>query len=105
MGLGNSFAVHDIDTNVQLGTRYLRYVLNNLSGNMVMATAAYNAPARARARQDSNLLEGSIYAETIPFSETRDYVQKVMANAAYYASTFGHGNISLKTRMGTIPPR
>jgi soluble lytic murein transglycosylase len=105
MGLGN-FSVNDIETNVQLGTWYLRYVRDNLSGNEVMATAAYNAgPARARAWQDSRPLDGTIYAETIPFSETRDYVQKVMANAAYYASTFGHDNISLKTRMGTIPAR
>ena len=105
MGLGN-FSVNDIETNVQLGTWYLRYVRDNLSGNEVMATAAYNAgPARARAWQDSRPLDGTIYAETIPFSETRDYVQKVMANAAYYASTFGHDNISLKARMGTIPAR
>ncbi|WP_159877939.1 lytic transglycosylase domain-containing protein [Aquitalea denitrificans] len=105
MGLG-SYSVTDIETNVQLGTWYLRYVRDSLSGNEVMATAAYNAgPGRARAWQDSRPLDGTIYAETIPFSETRDYVQKVMANAAYYASTFGHDNISLKTRMGTIPAR
>ncbi|MDE1712170.1 transglycosylase SLT domain-containing protein, partial (plasmid) [Chromobacterium amazonense] len=75
------FAVNDIDTNVQLGTWYLRYVLDNLSGNQVMATAAYNAgPGRARNWQADRALDGTIYAETIPFSETRDYVQKVMAN-------------------------
>ncbi|OWY40549.1 peptidoglycan N-acetylmuramoylhydrolase [Xenophilus sp. AP218F] len=100
------FAVNDIDTNVQLGTWYLRYVLDNLSGNEVMATAAYNAgPGRARNWQTGKELDGTIYAETIPFSETRDYVQKVMANAAYYSSTFGHANISLKNRMGVIPAR
>ncbi|POZ60256.1 lytic transglycosylase domain-containing protein [Chromobacterium alticapitis] len=100
------FAVNDIDTNVQLGTWYLRYVLDNLSSNAVMATAAYNAgPGRARNWQADRPLDGTIYAETIPFSETRDYVQKVMANAAYYSSTFGHANISLKNRMGIIPAR
>lgn len=100
------FAVNDIDTNVQLGTWYLRYVLDNLSGNQVMATAAYNAgPGRARNWQADRALDGTIYAETIPFSETRDYVQKVMANAAYYSSTFGHANISLRNRMGIVPAR
>ncbi|QEL55405.1 lytic transglycosylase domain-containing protein [Chromobacterium paludis] len=100
------FAVNDIETNVQIGTWYLRYVLDNLSGNAVMATAAYNAgPSRARNWQADRPLDGTIYAETIPFSETRDYVQKVMANAAYYSSTFGHANISLKNRMGMIPAR
>ncbi|MBI3145214.1 MAG: lytic transglycosylase domain-containing protein [Pseudogulbenkiania sp.] len=105
MGL-NSFAVDDIDTNIQLGTWYLRYVLNSLSNNAVLATAAYNAgPNRARSWQDSKPLEGAVYAETIPFDETRDYVQKVMANAAYYSSGFEHTNLSLKSRLGTIPAR
>lgn len=45
-------------------------------------------------------LEGAVYAETIPFSETRDYVKKVMTNAAYYASLFGAPHIPLKQRMG-----
>ena len=105
IGLGQ-YAVNDIETNVQLGTWYLRYVLDSLSSNEVMATAAYNAgPGRARAWQTDRTLDGTIYAETIPFTETRDYVQKVMANAAYYSSTFGHANISLKNRMGVVPAR
>lgn len=100
------FAVNDIETNIQLGTWYLRYVLDRLSGNAVMATAAYNAgPGRAKAWQDSQPLDGTIYAETIPFSETRDYVQKVMANATFYSTAFGHTSISLKSRMGTIPAK
>jgi soluble lytic murein transglycosylase len=83
----------------------LRYVLNNL-GHPVLATAAYNAgPNRARAWEDGRPLEGAIYAETIPFNETRDYVQKVMANAAYYASGLGHTSLSLKARLGIIPAR
>ncbi|WP_024302806.1 lytic transglycosylase domain-containing protein [Pseudogulbenkiania sp. MAI-1] len=105
MGLA-SFAVDDIDTNIQLGTWYLRYVRDSLSNNAVLATAAYNAgPNRARSWQDSKPLEGAIYAETIPFDETRDYVQKVMANAAYYSSGFEHTERSLKNRLGTIPAR
>ena len=85
---------------------YTSDAADDLMGNEVMATAAYNAgPARARAWQDSRPLDGTIYAETIPFSETRDYVQKVMANAAFYASSFGHANLSLKARMGTVPAR
>jgi soluble lytic murein transglycosylase len=101
VGLG-AYAVNNIDTNIQLGTWYLRYVLQNL-GHPVLATAAYNAgPARARAWQAGRPLEGAIYAETIPFTETRDYVKKVMANAAYYASSFGHTPLALKARLGVI---
>jgi soluble lytic murein transglycosylase-like protein len=43
MGLGSYSVTDDIETNVQLGTWYLRYVRDSLSGNEVMATAAYNA--------------------------------------------------------------
>ena len=69
-----------------------------------MATAGYNAgPGRARQWQASSPLEGAIYAETIPFDETRDYVKKVMTNATYYASLFKQANTSLKQRMGVVP--
>jgi soluble lytic murein transglycosylase len=106
IGLG-SFSVNEIGTNIQLGTWYLRHVFDRLDGNAVMATAAYNAgPGRARAWQANEPLEGAIYAETIPFTETRDYVQKVMANAVHYAANFSSGyQPRLKERMGTIPAR
>ncbi|WP_174875113.1 lytic transglycosylase domain-containing protein [Vogesella oryzae] len=105
IGLG-SYEVNDIDTNIRLGTWYLRYVLDNLQGQPVLATAAYNAgPARARSWQAALPLEGAIYTETIPFSETRDYVQKVLANAVYYAGAFRQPGGSLKQRLGVIPPR
>ncbi|MXR37001.1 lytic transglycosylase domain-containing protein [Craterilacuibacter sinensis] len=96
------FDVNDVDTNIQLGTWYLRHVLDT-TGHPVLATAGYNAgPGRARAWRASTPLDGTIYTETIPFTETRDYVQKVMANATYYAASFGKGETSLKARMGTI---
>lgn len=98
--------VNEIGTNVQLGTFYLKHVLDSLGNQPVLATAAYNAgPGRARAWQGNRTLEGAIYAETIPFNETRDYVKKVMANAVYYSEAFGRGETSIKRRMGTIPSR
>ena len=47
----------------------------------------------------------AIYAETIPFNETRDYVKKVFANAVYYAQRFGGDTTRLKDRLGVIPAR
>ncbi|GGY25461.1 lytic transglycosylase domain-containing protein [Paludibacterium paludis] len=106
MGLGDKIAINDIETNIQIGTWYMKYVMDNLSGSAVMATAAYNAgPGRARNWQDVRPLEGAVYAETIPFNETRDYVQKVMANASWYSTGMGREKLSLKTRLGTIPAR
>ena len=92
-----------LDTNIELGTYYLKHVQDSMSGDAVLATAAYNAgPARAKRWRDEQVMEGAIYAESIPFNETRDYVKKVMSNAVYYASRFGQQLVTLKQRLGTI---
>ena len=98
--------VNEVDTNVSLGTYYLKHVLDTFDGQPVLASAAYNAgPGRARAWRPAGAVEGAVYAETIPFNETRDYVKKVMANATYYAHTFSDQLQSLKERLGVIGPR
>lgn len=97
--------VNDLDVNVLLGTSYMRMVMENLDNHPVLASAAYNAgPGRARRWRAERPLEGAIYAETIPFSETRDYVKKVMSNAVYYSALFNGQPDSLKARLGTIEP-
>ncbi|MES2546076.1 MAG: transglycosylase SLT domain-containing protein [Pseudomonadota bacterium] len=96
--------IQELDTNIALGTYYLRYTLDLMDGQAVMATAAYNAgPSRAKKWMADEPLEGAIYAETIPFSETRSYVQKVMANAHIYAHQLGLKSTTLKQRLGIIP--
>jgi soluble lytic murein transglycosylase len=98
--------VTEVDTNINFGTYYLRHVLDTLDGQPVLASAAYNAgPGRARRWRPDTAIEGAVYAETIPFNETRDYVKKVMANATYYAQVFGQQVQTLKTRLGIIGPR
>jgi soluble lytic murein transglycosylase len=49
-------------------------------------------------------VEGAIFAEIIPFNETRGYVKNVMSNATYYAAMFENRPQSLKQRMGTVAP-
>ncbi len=100
------FRVNDTDTNVLLGTTYMRLVLESLDNHPVLASAAYNAgPGRARRWRTDQALEGAIYAETIPFTETRDYVKKVMSNSVYYAALFDGKPQTLKHRLGVIPAR
>ncbi len=95
--------IHQLETNIQLGTYYMRHVLDQMGGQALMATAAYNAgPGRAKRWAGAQPMEGAIYAETIPFSETRNYVQKVMANAYFYASRLGTRVQSVKQRLGVI---
>lgn len=100
--------VNDIQTNILLGTNYLNLVLGNLDGSQTLATAAYNAgPGRPRAWRSSlpRAVEGAIFAETIPFSETRGYVKNVLSNATYYAALFDNKPQSLKARLGMVSPK
>ncbi|MFZ2301510.1 MAG: transglycosylase SLT domain-containing protein [Gallionella sp.] len=95
--------IHQLDTNLRLGTYYMKTVLSWFDDNPVLASAAYNAgPARARLWRGDQSLEGAIYAETIPFDETRDYVKKVMSNTMYYAGQFDAPPRPLKQRMGIV---
>ncbi|MBU1236324.1 MAG: lytic transglycosylase domain-containing protein [Gammaproteobacteria bacterium] len=97
--------MHDLDTNISLGTSYLKMVLDSLDDQPVLASAGYNAgPRRARQWRSEQALEGAIYVETIPFNETRDYVKKVMSNAVYYSILLNSEPRSLKARLGTIGP-
>lgn len=96
--------IHDLNTNVGIGTYYMRYTLELMNGQAVLATAAYNAgPSRAKRWIASEPMESAIYIETIPFAETRTYVQKVMANAQMYAPRLGKSALSMKSRLGFIP--
>jgi len=97
----------DRDTNLRLGTAYLKLVLDNLDGSQPMAAAAYNAgPNRPRRWREGPVLEPAIWAENIPLNETRDYVKKVLANATVYASLMSGKPASLKARLGApIGPR
>jgi soluble lytic murein transglycosylase len=97
---------NEVGTNLNLGTWYLKHVLDVLDNHPVLASAAYNAgPGRARGWRADVPMEAAIYAESIPFNETRDYVKKVMSNANYYGQQFGQTVLSLKERIGVIMPR
>ena len=96
----------DRETNIAIGTGYLKLVLDDFGGSMPMAAAAYNAgPSRPRAWRNGPTLEGAAWAETIPFTETRDYVKKVVSNATLYAAMLTQQPQSLKARLGVIGPR
>ena len=93
--------IADRETNLRLGTAYLKLVLDDFGGSQALAAAAYNAgPGRPRKWRDGPWLEPAIWAENIPFAETRDYVKKVLSNATYYAALMGTPGTALKPRLG-----
>jgi soluble lytic murein transglycosylase len=72
--------------NLQLGTFYLKTIVDNLGGRWEAALAAYNAgPSRAKAWSSwGEFREPAEFIETVPFSETRNYIQTVLRNADTY---------------------
>ncbi len=103
--------ITDRDTNIAIGTGYLKLVLDSFEGSMPLAAAAYNAgPSRSRRWRAPNdgtgpVLEGAIWAENVPFNETRDYVKKVLSNTTNYAAIITGQPQSLKARLGQVGPR
>jgi soluble lytic murein transglycosylase len=79
------------DVNVRLGVAYLRRLLDDFGGDPILALAAYNAgPGRARRwKADLASLPVDEFVESIPFSETRLYVKRVLFFEGAYAALYG----------------
>jgi soluble lytic murein transglycosylase len=93
-------------TNIQLGSAYLREMLDTFKGNYAQATAAYNAGSgRPRQWAPSTLINADQWIESIPFTETRDYVQAVMTYTTIYDYKLNAGKgIRLSERLQPIAP-
>lgn len=93
---GMSFNPQDLvqpDKNIALGSRYLDYLLGVFDGNRILAAAAYNAgPSRVRQwmnKEKNAQLPYDVWIETIPFKETRGYVQNILSFSVIYAYRLG----------------
>ncbi|NIC41397.1 lytic transglycosylase domain-containing protein [Aquabacterium sp. A08] len=94
------------DTNIAIGTAYLKLALDDFEGSMAMAAAAYNAgPGRPRNWRNGPVLEAPVWIENIPFEETRDYVKRVLANTTNYAALISGQPQRLGDRLAPIGPR
>ena len=97
--------INDRDTNILIGTAYLKLALDDFDGSMPLAAAAYNAgPGRSRNWRQGPAMAGEIWTENIPFDETRDYVKQVLANTTNYAAILTGQRQSLRARLGVITP-
>jgi soluble lytic murein transglycosylase len=95
-------------TNIRYGVHYLGRMLERLQDNPVLATAAYNAgPNRvAQWLPINEALPADIWAETIPYRETRNYVQRVLEYAIVYQHLLDarDAEINLSARMKPVLP-
>jgi soluble lytic murein transglycosylase len=87
----NASQLYTPAVNLQLGTRYFKGMVDKFGGSFEYALAAYNAGSE---RVDEWLSQGKYrdpqeFVESIPFTETREYVQAIMRNASVYKQLYG----------------
>lgn len=94
------------ETSIRFGTFYLNLRLNELQQNPVLATAAYNAGIN-KIRDwlpETGTLPADVWVETLPYRETRNYVERVFAYTAIYQARMNQIPTRLSERMPDIPP-
>jgi soluble lytic murein transglycosylase len=80
VALRNNDTVFDPAINIELGSRYMARLMQRYGDNRVLALAAYNAgPHRVDRWLDESHTPYDVFIESIPFHETREYVQAVLA--------------------------
>jgi peptidoglycan lytic transglycosylase len=84
---------HDPTYNLRIGQAYLAQMLDEYDGSLLLAFAAYNAgPLRVErwlqryGDPGPNIYDAVDWAESIPFTETRNYIQRVIENLTVYRS-------------------
>lgn len=84
-------SLYDPEKNTQYGTQYLRYLLDKMDNNPILATASYNAGWRRVKKwvPEKGSLPMDVWIETIPYKETRNYVKAVTAYRQIYAYQLG----------------
>jgi soluble lytic murein transglycosylase len=101
---GMSFSTYDLlkpATNIALGGRYLNQLLDQFNGNRILAAAAYNAgPHRVKQwlSKNNTSVPYDVWIETIPYRETRGYVQNVLSYSVIYGYRLGQRQPFITTR-------
>ena len=94
------------DTNIKLGTGYLGQMLKDLDDQAALAAAAYNAgPHRVKSWRPEQPMEAARWIETIPFTETREYVSNVLTYTVIYQHKLENTYTRLADRMPLVAPR
>jgi soluble lytic murein transglycosylase len=92
-----------VENNIRFGTHYLRTVMNRFDNNVALAAAAYNAgPGNVKRWLPKNsIMSADLWVETVPFKETRNYVQAVLAYSTVFDKSLGR-NTLMSSRMGDV---
>ncbi|MDR7100408.1 soluble lytic murein transglycosylase [Lysobacter niabensis] len=98
---GGADSLYEPDTNITLGTAYLRQLLDKYGGQPYQAIAGYNAGPTPLARWQSQRpgMDPDFWIETISYKETRDYVARVLAFSVLYDWRLNGTALGMEDRM------
>jgi soluble lytic murein transglycosylase len=106
----NEARLYEPKYNMQLGSLYMRELLQKFSGRMMLAIAGYNAgpgrPIQWQGRfgvlSDRDLQKVLQWSEMIPFAETRNYVHRVLENYHVYRHILSNGLVTLQAEQSLL---
>ena len=106
VGWSNDYNLLSPTINIQFGSAYFKKLLNQFDGNVILATAAYNAGSlKARSWLPKNqALPADIWIETIPYKETRGYVASVIMYTLIYQQRLNRNPLKVAELLREITP-
>ena len=98
---GGAASLYDPDTNIAIGTAYLRQLMNKYEGLPYITIAAYNAGPTPTARWQTQRpgFDPDIWIETISYKETREYVARILAFSVIYDWRLNGNALPVTDRM------
>ena len=104
MPMHGKWDILDVDNNITLGVRYLRKVKDRFDGHPVLATAAYNAGGSNVRRwlPEGQVQPADLWIESVPFGETRKYLQRVLTYTVIYQQRLGRQPAPMLERMPPV---
>lgn len=105
LNLDSRWAILEEETNLTLGSHYLKQLSEQFDGHRVLASAAYNAGPHRVSQWHKRFGGGSTaeWIERIPFDETRRYVQNVLAYAVIYGARLGEDTPLFRAQERSVP--
>jgi len=104
--LSSTSLLYEPDKNIMIGSAYLKQVMEEYDDNIVLASAAYNAgPHRVkRWLPEDEEKPATRWIAMVPFNETRDYIQRILAYMAIYDWRMEQPATPIKKYMPDILP-
>ena len=105
LNLESRWAILEEETNLTLGSHYLKQLSDQFNGHRVLASAAYNAGPHRVSQWHQRFGGGTTaeWIERIPFDETRRYVQNVLAYAVIYGARLGEETPLFRPQERLVP--